>query len=419
MGKAHRSKSRPFVRAVRTLFVLIAVSAALVGYHAWETARDVGLASGPATQAQLKFFEEAADRPDILPLFNGMDREQRLATARNIGKHRSAKLPKLAVTLLESFDEQARSALGQSLVALAEWDPAPVAEELSRGSSFQRDAVFRALKAAGPSAIAAIVRKLDSGPHRSNAVRLLVELGKASVPELLRALADEQPAARLAAAEAAGKLRARAAVPRLVALHQDAKDGDRLSYLTALAAIGDPGTTALLVRELESTDAPATVREQAALGLGRIASDEAAQKLVALWLRGEPSMRDAAIEALRLCGDAALRARAPATLRLEVAFGQVGPLADEVIRGVIVGRPENRSLYVSAIRGARGRPAAVRALREALAAADPSSDGDVLEAAVESLLSTPEGAAALVSIPDNSAIAGFVARARALGVPSG
>ncbi|MDX2065882.1 MAG: hypothetical protein SFX74_09090, partial [Fimbriimonadaceae bacterium] len=244
----------------------------LAAYSSVTQIRDVGLATGATGPDQRAFFIAAADRPDIAVFFKGLKPQERLKMARQLGEYDDPKIAVVIAKLLGDFDVEARKVLTASLTRLARTQPAAVAEQLKEKGSFQQYGVSEALRSQGESVLPAVVTTLANGDARPNAVAYLVAAGPPAIPLLVPKLDDANKDVVLAAADALGKLRARAASPRLVALYRAALPDDRTSYLTALAGLGDPATEPIFQSIAQSDREPNPIRAQAALGLGRIGS---------------------------------------------------------------------------------------------------------------------------------------------------
>lgn len=375
--------------------------------------REIALATGPASEEQRLYFIDAADRPDMEAFFKALTRNQKLKMAANIGRYDAPEGAALAAKLLTAFDPAVRAELARSLSAIATKQPEAASKELKHGGNFQRLAVFEALKSAGPSAIPHVAARLQEDETRVNATSFLVEVGEPAVEQLLEVLAGDHAAARLAAADALGKIRSRKAVPALVQLYEGGLEEEKVNYVAALAGIGDPSTEELLAAALLDESRPPQIRAQAALGLGRIASPRAVRLLWPLTSHDDLEFRQAATSGLQLAGDAALRGApevGPETL--QVARGIRSPLSDSIIRDALNGRwPSEAAL------AAEGRPQLVGALSTELAGLGSSNvDGhntvtaETADALIRALLSTDEGRVKLREMRSIPSLAGLIER---------
>jgi HEAT repeat protein len=140
-----------------------------------------------------------------------------------------------------------------------------------------------------PRTLEACIRDLSStkAESRASAIVDMVRHARgdegvrsASLPRLSRALADEAPTVRAAAAVALGDLLAHEALPALLVAIEDADGYVRQMAINALGEIGDSRASARLARAL--TDARPEVRYQATIAFPRVAKDDAEAVRVAL-----------------------------------------------------------------------------------------------------------------------------------------
>ena len=278
--------------------------------------------------------------------------------------------------------------------------------------------MFTALKSIGDRAVPYAVAMLSNGDARPQAVEYLVEAGQPAVPWLLLSLRSDNKDVQLASVEALGKLRAREATVLLVEQYGKAETADKLRYLTALGSIADPTTEQILSNALGDDSLDASMKEQAALGLGRIASPTSVRRLWSLLPNEDLDLTDSTISALQLAGDESLRMpQARPDLLLRVASTIQSPAADAVIRDGL--SASDRSLRRSAIRTAAKRPGLVPDLTALLPKLNPEDDGDEIDAAVASLVSTPEGQTAIQPLQKDPVVAAFMKRRETLSRPQG
>lgn len=407
-------EAQPHVRSARIFLILVAFSIALIVYSGRKSASDIAVASGPTGEAQKQFFVDAASRPDALTLFERMTPVQRLKTAQNLGHYSGPEVAKLAVVLLDSFDPEARTALAKSLAAMAAKSPEDVALQLDKTSSYQTEGLFGALRSAGPAALPEIAESLEVEARRANAARLMVEIGSSAVGELRRVVRESSGATRLAAAEALSKLKSREATQELLAAMDASKGDERLELLADVCGIGDPATEGLLVVTLEDASVPLKVRQQAALGLGRVGTPKAVRTLVASSRSEDSEFADAAWAGLAQCGEVALGSPVvPFEAKVRVAANLRSTRADHVlIQGLRLGSREIRLL---ALDGCSGRTNLVAAVAASLVALEPAKDGDLIEAAIDALCTTPEGKSKVKALSGSGNLAGFAMRALARG----
>ena len=106
---------------------------------------------------------------------------------------------------------------------------------------------------------------------------ILIAMGEAAMPELMRAFESREPVAVRAAARLAGELQSPKAVPPLAALLEGHDAALRQEAAKALVRIGDPRAIDVLVRSLESS--VADVPNLAAFCLGAAGNGRAAEAL--------------------------------------------------------------------------------------------------------------------------------------------
>jgi hypothetical protein len=394
----------------KTLLALILLAAVLATTHALSHRRDVALATGEPTSQQLQFFVGAVDRPDLVDFFKGLRPEQRLAMARNIGRHDHPQMAALLGKLLDTFDREAREALTESLVALAQTQPEAVSRELRHAGGFQRAAVWEALDSLGDAAIALAAARLTEPETRPQAAAYLVERGSETTPALLQALQSEDRDVRLAAADALGRLREPRAVPHLLRLYEESAPEDRVGYMTALASIGPPTPEDLLLGVFQLEELPDRLRAQAALGLGRLGTEKAVQALWQAAGHDAPLIRDSAISGLKLAGSAAIAA-APRLnpLTMEVAGAVDSRASNATIAHALLEGDE--ATVLAALRAAHGREDLVEPLKSFFLRVDVAR-GEMADAAASALLSTSAGSRFLDSLADRPELLGIVERRR-------
>lgn len=378
------------------------LGAGLVAFNAYSVRRDFALATGAESPAQKAFLVDAADRPDIATFFKRLTPEGRLSMAKAIGRYQHPKLPKLTAVLLADFDAAARRELSRSLDRLAPKYVTETANELSRKGSFQTLAVTSALRKVGAPALPAVAAMLANGDARPAAISFLVASGPPAIPYFRKALADKNVDVKSAAADGLGKLRAREAVPELLAAYRTVKPENRPPFLSAVAAIGDPAQESLLVGIAQDPSRSGNERAQAVLGLGRIGSPRALAVLARLADEDDLRLRDDVAVTLATLGPRALALPLSPDARLRVAAGIDDPAADRVIMSA----PGTDGVSV-----AKGRPRLVPFLTGKLAAALKRNDGALASMAVSALRTTPDGESALAKMADRPDVAALLARA--------
>ncbi len=401
-----KKRTGSIARTLRSLLIISTLGIAFASYSVYTNNRDVRLATGPESEAQEAFFIDAAERPDVVVFVKNLTPVQRLEMSKNIGRYDDPRLAKLIGKALGTFDASARAALTKSLASLALQHPEAVAQELALKGSFQQLGVMEALQAAGPRALPLVAERLTNGDARPNAAAYLVSAGPAAIPPLMPMLEHEDKDVRVAAADALGKLRAREAVQPLERLYRESEEDEKVAYLTALSGIGDPATEPLMQAAVQDEAMPVAHRSQAALGLGRIATESAISTLWSLAKTDHHALRQNVITALQVAGDRAL-ARSDRSMeeRLDVARGVRSAAADALVRTALA-KPATTERAATA---AANREALVPDLLMTLNSLDVATDGDAADALVRSLASTPKGIEALKSL-DNEALSGLVQR---------
>jgi hypothetical protein len=398
--RKNSAKNKAAGRAARTLRSLVYITALgviLAVYNAVSLHRDVGLAIGPKGPAQEQFFRDASDRPDIATFFKNMTPARRLIMAKNIGRYTDPELAALCGKCLDTFDAEARLALTESLAVVAKAHPDAAAALLKLPGSFQQIAIAAALRKAGDKVLPLVAKQFSDGDARPNAIAYLVASGRPAVAATMPYLASNNKDIRLAAADALGKLRATEAVVTLTRMFHASKEDERLAYLTALATIGDPVSEQLMTDTIKDQTLPTPHRAQAALGLGTIATETS---LTMLWTYAadiDKSLREAAISALQIAGDPALRIGLRLASQhdtLEVAAGVRTPLGDSVIAKAL----ENPATVILAAQVAGGRPDLVQILTGRVQRLDPNTEGDQLDSIFRALGTTAQGRTALTAI---------------------
>jgi hypothetical protein len=143
-------------------------------------------------------------------------------------------------------------------------------------SEVVRDASYRELHRLGPEGVTALARAYSDADVRlrRNVALAFLVLGQGiwpglpkldvslALPELMRALSDDDPNVRAWSAQAIGMIGAdaRPAVPALIRLLADADDGSRNSACIALRGIGPAAAGALAALRRALSDRSADVR---------------------------------------------------------------------------------------------------------------------------------------------------------------
>ena len=367
--------------------------------------RDRQLALGPHGQPQQRFFKNAVDRPDIASFYKRLKSPEKLKVASNLGHYAMPETVRLAELLLVDFDADARAQLGEVLIKFAPEYPAELAKELKNTGGFQKLATFRALRSAFDATLPHVIKQLDITEGRANAAEYLVGEGPKIGAAVMPVLESELAETRLIAADILGKIGYRPAAPRLLDLYRSALESEKTAYLAAISNLGDPMTEPVLIEVLTRSSSSEGDKVVAVLGLGRIATPSAIERLWSL-ADQEGNLRDRAIEALTLAGGRSLDGGGSQRNRLAVATGITGPRADEVIKTELSNSASSQAAALAAV----GRPQLVEALIRRLTALDPPSQGGQIEEIVHALASTGEGRKALQESAVRARYGGFIDR---------
>lgn len=409
-----RKEAQPHVRSARMLVALVLFSAGLVAFSRYQSGQDADLFTREPGPEQESFLVAASERPDALPVFEKLTPSQRLRAARNIGQYQKQEVAKLGAVLLDSFDPAAREALTKSLSKIASTHPEFVAQQLDKTSSFQTAGVFAALKSNQAAAVPVVAKLLESDAHRANAAKLMQEIGSPAVSELIETLGSPDESARVAAAEVLGKLRAREAVGALTTLIEQTEEAKRDPIIGALLVIGDPKTESMARGILMDPTAPRPLRQQAAAGLGRIGTVRAVEELANWTAVEDEELSKGVWDALEEAGDAALRLPGlQLRERILLAAASESPLAEQVLRQGF--RSSYREDRLAALRASKWRVGLVKDVAAVVGSLDPVSDGDLVEAGVAALWSTPHGRSDLDRMRTLPGLTGFIARQRVIG----
>lgn len=404
-------RGRGLVLAAATL-ALIAIVLAFVNRSA--SASQLRTAKGPADGAQRELFVTWVDRPDLLQFFKSLDEEDKLAIAHNIGKHDDPKMVELAGKLLEDFDQDVRAELADSLSALAQTQTEAVSKALALNSSFQRVAVWQALRTLREAALPYVAARMKEEPTRKQAVEYLVQYGRASAPFLMDALRNGDEPTKVAAASGLGQMRLQEAAGEIESLYRSASGDAKAAYLTALAQIGNGSSEGLLLAALQDEGLSAAQRGKVAVGLGRMRSSTALPLLWKLTADDDPGLAESAVTALQLIGPIALEnPKGSDFAQMKVATGIAGPASDRVLAKGIVS--SDRSIALAAIEASINRPTLVGILQKRLSQLDPNKDGDLGDAIIGSLMTTPDGGRYVAGLDKESVWAAFAERRRSKG----
>ncbi len=403
-----RAKNRTYIQRVRgAVVVLVLVALGLTLGNAYYNKRDIDTALGPEGPAQLAFFQSAADRPDINAFYKKLSPAEKVAFARNIGRYSAPKLASLIVALLGDFDAEARAALTASLSQLARERAGDLAAQIGVGGSFQKVGVFTALRSLGSGGLKIAAEAMAKPETRANAKDFLVSTGKPALVWLLPMLGAADKDVRIAAIEALGRIGAAEAVPALLVFQKHAAPEENGPVILALAAIGDRRAEPLMMAIFGDKNAPISARQQAAFGLGRIASPTGAAALWGVHAKHDAALEQSVRDALIASGDAALKTGGPEDL-FDIAKSVNTPLADQIVLHEYAKQP------VEAARAMVGRRALAGKIVELATHLDVVSQGDIADALTEALSTTVEGKARLQQLAKDKNLEGFAKRRLAL-----
>lgn len=403
MTKAGPFASGRLQRTVRSLVAISLVGVSLAGYSVFALRRDIQIATSPVSEDQHHFFVDAASRPDVALFFKNLLPDQKLVMAKRIGAYDDPKLLGLISQLLGTFDDQARKELTNSLTTLGAKFPDTLAEQLKTAGSLQQLSIVKALRTVGPQATPFVAKQFSVADARPNASSYLVSLGPVSIPVLLPILNDKDKDVRLSAADALGKLGARAAITTLVSLYHSSTGDEQAGYLSAIAGIGDPSTEALLTKVTNDPTLATPRRAQAMLGLGRIGTQTAISILWSLATVDDAELHSSMISGLQLGGIQSLNYAPNISLGLEVAEGIFGDSSDLYIRQQL----KTPEYQFQAAKAARYRPKLVGVLAEVLEKPTP---GEVVDACFRTLSSTEEGRNEIRKFASDPILGGFAMR---------
>lgn len=214
--------------------------------------------------------------------------------------------------------------------------------------------------------------------RRREVVRLLASYPAPAVRDaLLQALGDPDAGVRTEAAQAAGRVRLKEAVPRLLDWLGDADADVRTSAARALGEIGATRAVPPLVRLLG--DRQADVRKAGVAALASIGTPEVVVPMLGRLDDSDTSVRKAAAEALGALGDP------------QAIVPLMGRLRDD--------SPEVRQTILAAL-GDLGNPRATAGLLQGLA--DPDPEARLIAIGALGRLGAPEAVPSLVPLVDEA-----------------
>ncbi|MBX3162381.1 MAG: HEAT repeat domain-containing protein [Deltaproteobacteria bacterium] len=356
-----------------------------------------------AVQA-LRNYDIALTEPHLLKALADDDDKVQQEAAKVLGAGGSTRAVPVMVDWLNDPDPNKRKIAAGALGDIGGNDAAQaLTRSLGDSESAVRVQAVKALGAIGrrgnASVVIALIPRLEDDPWNKAEVKLatiaqLEELGdRRAVIPLVARFSDGSPPTRTAAVRAVGKLGDKSAVPALIRLIADPVEEVRTSAVGSLGALGAHEAIDALTEQLGTGGD--LFRSKVAYALGQIAGtpgsgtagENAMRTLVANL--AQPTQRQAAREALRVAGKAAVPAlvahlqgrlagdpTTAVTLLAEAADPRAtATLAAELERGRVA-----MPIVLKAL-GATGDPAALVPVLRALS----SKDAAIRIAAMESL----------------------------------
>ncbi len=211
-------------------------------------------------------------------------------------------------TLTESLQHPMRDVRIQASLMLAQFKEARAVPVLidalhDRGRDVHQHAAW-GLMHIGPPAVPEMIKALkdEDGHVRKDIAKILGHVGDPSaVDAIIEALGDDVADVRRAAAEALGQFKDAAAVPALCIALQDAQEFVRRTAAEALGQIGATDAVHDLIHALH--DESESVRVVAAWALGQIKDDTAIPALIETLREKNLQVRQAAAEVLKEIGN--------------------------------------------------------------------------------------------------------------------
>jgi len=350
---------------------------------------------------ELGKYDVALTEQHLMRALNDPDDKVRQAAAKALGQGGSTKAVPILIEWLGSIDPKQKQVAVGALGDIG-GDEATVAitRSLLDADDAVRQQAVKALGAIGrrgnPSVVIALIARLDDAKAdvRIATIAQLEELGdRRAVIPLVARFSDTSIEPRKAAVRAVGRLGDRSAVHALIRLMNDPAEDVRTAAVGSLGSLGAVEAIDALTEQLGTGSD--TFRQKVAYSLGQIAGTPGAGKAGEDAMRtlvsnlAQPTQRNAAREALRVAGKAAvpalvlhLQGRIPGdpSTAVQLLAEDADPratatLAAELERGRVAIPIVLRAL------GATGDPAALVPVLRALA----SKDAAIRVAAMESL----------------------------------
>jgi HEAT repeat protein len=331
-----------------------------------------------------------AEREDFFDLLQSRETPQRLKIAQGVESLDNAAGVKVGLAMLRDPEPRVRERFIESLKKIAPHNLDSFVDGLKHADSNVKNGTVAVMAFVGEPSLPVALKAVENVDARVAAGNVLVKLGAASVPGLLKILKETQDEViRLFVIETLGKIGDKRATPAILPYLSLTPEKKRI-VIGALGLIADPATEHQLIESLQNPEEDADARVQAAMGLGKIGTPSAISALIQALDNENLKIGDGAVTGLQQAGEKALGALKTAAkhpdpdVRIRVAqalggiesAGAVGGLSALLNDGDIrVQRASAQAL------GETGRAETVPVLLRALS----MEDGGVVQAASESL----------------------------------
>jgi len=272
---------------------------------------------------ELAKYDIALTQHHLMRALRDEDEKVQQAAAKALGQGGSIAAVPLMIEWLADSDIKKKQVAAGALGDIGGTDAtAALIRTLGDPDSTVRAAAVKSLGAIGrrgnPSVVIALIPRLEDEPWQKPDVKLaaigqLEELGdRRAVIPLVARFSDTSPAIRTAAVRAVGRMSDRSAVPALIRLINDPDEGVRTAAVGALGTLGASEAIDALTEQLGTGSE--LFRNKVAYSLGQIAGTAGAGKAGEDAMRtlvanlAQPPQRQAAREALRVAGKAAVPA---------------------------------------------------------------------------------------------------------------
>ncbi|MBX3118806.1 MAG: hypothetical protein KF784_07045 [Fimbriimonadaceae bacterium] len=403
-----KKRKRKISGPVKTLIALLALTGVLLIVDRVREAREIALATGPASEAQRKYFVESADRPGVELFYKGLSTKEKVAMAKRLAKYSDAKSIALTGKLLDTYDSAAYKELTHTLTVQAKSNPKDAIPLINIGATQPKFAIRKALLDATPTILPELAAALSDKALQGSAKRLLLDAGAQAEPYVRPLVKSKEASVRLESASLLGEYRKPESLDTLKAAFKVSKPPERIQYLSAIVGIGVPQNRPFLEGVFTFSQFTDDERYLAARGLAKIGTLQSTAPLAKALLKAKGPERDRIINALAESGDKTLELT---TLRAQdrviLATRLSGPKADALLSSAIdkVGFgavPSLDLLY--------GREALTPALRKLALQIDPKKESYKIMQVLRALSSTESGQKALAQLQQDSRIGGLAMR---------